>query len=424
MKRLLTSLLVLLVVLYLGFRAAVWWLTDQRMAEARSALEKHGVLERGTISSGLGGQLVLGNAYWQDFRLTRPLEFSRLEFDAGSPLTLLQTLADPATLPASWTLRAEGVGLQLDATLFRNWVTADGRNNGGAPALVRLPCTVDTHRQLAGADLIRMGITRLAGDMLIRQDVQGLHAELDLSASASLYVNWPGLRLALPDPQSLLRELAHPLRLTLRDGGLMRRLSAYCARESGLDEPAWAARAGEALARDLHARGVRASAPLLALYRRWLLEGGELSMALHPREPWWGIPVRDESGDSGDWAVTYNGEVVPDLYLEPVPVPVVQAATAAPQPEVDKAESPEHEGWYTHAPEDVDAWLGYRVRVTLNNGKVVEGRLESTDEQALAVARPVAGGEVVYPILRRALSQVEIWRRGRPDGGADPPGGD
>lgn len=205
----------------------------------------------------------------------------------------------------------------------------------------------------------------------------------------------------------------------------MRRLAAYCGRQTGLSEQDWVALAARTLDQVLRDRGVRASDSLLALYRRWLLEGGEVSVTLQPRQSWWGIPVRDENADSGDWALTYNDESVPGLYLTSLPAPPPPVATPAavargtPEP----AGQPEREGWYAHAPEDVDAWLGYRVRVTLNNGKVVDGRLESADERELAVARPVAGGEVVYPILRRALSQVEIWHRGRHQGGTDPSGG-
>lgn len=425
MKRLLTSLLLLLLVVFLGFKAAVWWLADRRMAEARMALEQHGVLERGSIASRPGGQLVLQNAYWQDFRLTRPLEFARLEFDAGSPLALLQALADPLALPPFWTLRAEGMELALDASMFRNWVTADGDNNGETPALIPLPCGPDAPRPLASADLIRMGITRLSGEMLVRQDAQGLHVELDTFATGSLEVTWPGLQLTLADTERLFAGLTGPLQVTVRDGGLVRRLSAYCAREAGLDLQRWTTRAEEALVEYMQARGVRPSDSLLGVYRSWLLEGGEVSLSLYPRQPWWGIPLRNEEKPvAADWELTYNGEAISGLHLELLPAPVVVTTEPEAEPVADTSGMPEDQGWYAQALADAGLWLGYPVRVTLNNGKVVEGRLQSADEQELAVARSVGGGEVVYPILPRAVSRLEIWRRLTDQGGAEPPGDD
>ena len=51
MKRLLSFLIIAALVLFAVFKAGVWWLTDQRMAEARRSLSEYGVLERGTIHS-------------------------------------------------------------------------------------------------------------------------------------------------------------------------------------------------------------------------------------------------------------------------------------------------------------------------------------------------------------------------------------
>ncbi|MBC7184190.1 MAG: acetylornithine deacetylase, partial [Marinobacter sp.] len=70
MKRLLTTLVILVLVGFAAFKAGVWWLADQRMADARQALEESGVLHRGSISSGVEGRVVLNRASWQDFELT------------------------------------------------------------------------------------------------------------------------------------------------------------------------------------------------------------------------------------------------------------------------------------------------------------------------------------------------------------------
>ncbi len=37
----------------------------------------------------------------------------------------------------------------------------------------------------------------------------------------------------------------------------------------------------------------------------------------------------------------------------------------------------------------------------------------SVSERELEVARVVAGGEVAYPMLTRAIVNFEVWRRGR-----------
>ena len=63
--------------------------------------------------------------------------------------------------------------------------------------------------------------------------------------------------------------------------------------------------------------------------------------------------------------------------------------------------------------ESAEQWIDRQVRVTLSNDNVVEGRLVSVSERELEVARVVAGGEVAYPMLIRAIVNFEVWRRGR-----------
>ncbi|AOY89755.1 acetylornithine deacetylase [Marinobacter salinus] len=414
MKRLLTMLIVLVLIGFVGFKASVWWLANQRLAEARTALDAWGVLQRGTISSGIDGHLVLAGSSWQDFRLNRPLEIGRMEFDAGSPVDLLTSLADPARLPGNWKFQAEGLGLLLEATMFRNWVTADGDDREGEPAVFVLSCAPDPRQQIGSGDLMRMGITGLAGEFMLRQSPDGLHAELSTAGTGSIDMDWPGGRLDPGQPDNTLASSPEPMHVTLRDGGLMRRVAAYCAREAGLEPPEWAGRALNAFRQGLEARGLMASKQLLALYRQWLLEGGELTAAIQPGAPAFGIPVyasASEASGSG-WNVEYNGAVVPDVYLQEVATVAPQTSKEALEP-IAPRENPEVEGWYADTLENAGSWIGRKVRVTLSNDNVVEGRLVSVSDREFEVARVVAGGEVAYPMLQRAIAKFEVWRRGR-----------
>ncbi len=214
---------------------------------------------------------------------------------------------------------------------------------------------------------------------------------------------------------------AGPLQLTVRDAGLMRRLSAYCARETGLEVSDWAGRGGvAALEKGLQARGgLEASPQLLALYRQWLTEGGgEVTMMLAPGSETFGLPVRTDSENTVSLRVSYNGATVPDVYLTEMQR-VEPALPAQAMEPVVPPEDPDFEQWYPDSVENANTWLGRRVRVTLSNENQVEGgRLVSVGERDMEIARTVAGGgEVAYPpILIRAITQFEVWRRGgRPE---------
>jgi len=411
----LLKLLVLVGLLgFVMFKAGVWWLVDQRMAEARTALESYGVLERGTMSSSVAGRIVLSGASWQDFRLTRTLDLGRVEFDTGSPFQLISALMDPGALPASWSLQADGLGLVLEATMFRNWVTAEGENSRGEPAVLALSCAPDPRQQLGSGDLMRMGITALGGEVLVRQRPDGVLAELNTAGTGSVELEWPDARIDALEPERILASTSEPLTLTIRDGGLMRRVAAYCAREAGLEPPAWADQALASFNQGLEARGLVPSRQLLALYRQWLLEGGELTVTLQPGAPAMGIPIvaAGTEPEGASWQVAYNDATVPDAYLREASTVQAEPVEQEPAPAVGQ-EIPGQQGWYAASVENASEWIGRQVRVTLSNDNVVEGRLVSVSERELEVARLVAGGEVAYPMLLRAVTSLEVWRRGR-----------
>ncbi|MFN2362262.1 MAG: acetylornithine deacetylase [Marinobacter sp.] len=415
MKRLLTFLVVLTLFCYLLFKGAVWWLADQRFAEARKAVEDIGVIDRGDIRSGVEGRLTLGDGSYQDFRLTQPVDFDRLVFDAGSPLALLTALVNPADLPLHWSLHAENLRLMLDTNMFRNWVTAGADMT---PALFSPVCGPDHRQHLGSGDLLRLGVSGLSGEALVIQRSDGLYGELTTVNAGSVEVNWPGARLDPLQLPGLTESTSSAMAVTLRDGGLMRRVAAYCSRESGVETGEWTNIVMEAFSDALRARGFSASDQLLALYRQWLTEGGELTLELDPSAPVWGVPVRD-GGDDADASlnVRYNHSQVPDVYLARVEPELPEQPEAMLEPVVtgDGGDGPAGivAGWNPADTDDAEFWIGRTVRVILENGNVVEGRLVSVDDSRMEIARLMDGGEVAYPIAIRLVATFEVWRRGQ-----------
>jgi len=411
MKRLITWLVVLAVLAYLAFKAGIWWLADQQASALQDTLQETAFVERGEVGSGLAGHLVLNNARYQDFRLTQPVQIGQLRFVAGSPVQLVTSLLDPRNLPDRWTLEAEPLTMALDAAMFSNWVTESA---AARPSSVLAPvCGPDHRQQLGTGDLVRMGINRLEGDLLVQQNPDALRVELNTDQTGSLEIHWPGARLDITAPGQLASTSAQPMNLTLRDAGVMRRISAYCARESGVEVDEWTGIVMDSFRSGLESRGYRASGQLLALYRQWLREGGELTLALDPARPVWGIPVQEPQTDApvDSVEVTYNGSRVPDVYLERMPPKIPETPAEAVEPVT--APEPTEPGWRPVPLDEAGQWIGQTVRVTLSTGRVVEGRLERVEDgEELEVTRMINGGEVAYPMAQRAVTGFEIWYRG------------
>ncbi|MFW5823632.1 MAG: LSm family protein, partial [Marinobacter sp.] len=391
MRKLLSLIVILALVAWGSYKGAVWWLADQTMTELRRSLSDHGALERGGISSTIGGDLILENTRFRWFRLTQPLLIQRLHLRTESPVALLESLYGDHDLPGSWRLDAAQWRLPLDSAMLRNWVTD---TDAEAPRPLFTPvCGPDARQQLGGGDLIRMGMTELAGDAQLRQTSGGVRLEVFSREAGSLEVYWDGARLRLDQDGVNLTPGPEQVRVELRDGGLMRRVAAYCARETGLSASDWADRVLEAFSEGLASRGLEPSPQLLALYRQWLTEGGELAVTLDPSARWPGIPVRETGGgdDDGEPAdqpaleVAYNGSGVPGIYLRQTDTEPPAVPEQALEPLVDPERAPVIAGWQKISLEKADQWLGHTVRVTLNNGRVVEGRLTSVDERQVEV---------------------------------------
>jgi hypothetical protein len=406
MKRLLTLLVVLALAGYIAFKGGVWWLTDQRFSEANQTVSDIGVIDHGWIRSGVAGSLTLVGGGYEDFRLSQPLIVGRLQFDAGSPVALIKALLDPSALPPQWLLQGEQVSMALDNALFRNWVTASDENQ--TPALFAPVCGPDHRQQLGSGDLLRMGISGIAGEVLFRQDAAELYGELTTVETGSIELVWPGARFNPVDPIAVIHSGAEPLTITLRDGGLMRRVSAYCSREAGLETTEWTRVVMESFRSALAVRGFRASDQLIALYRQWLTEGGKLGLELDPAQSLWGVPV----SASATPFVTYNDARVPDVYLVPVEPEPEDVPVEAMEPIVDSTR-PERPGWQPADPANAAALKGQTVKVTLANGNLVEGRLAEIDDERLEVVRLVNGGEVAYPVAIGSIERLEVWRRGQ-----------
>lgn len=418
MKKLLTTLLVLALVAWLGFKAAVWYLADERLAQAREGLSDMGVLVRGEIGSSVAGELSLRNSHFQPFRLTQGLEIDVVQLNTPSPLALLQFLVSPAEVPRQWTLEADGLGMTLDPAMTKNWVTKDP---DAPPALFALVCGPDERQMLGSGDLIRMGIDRVSGDLLLRQDPEGLHAELNTSAMGSLELDWPGARLDPTRPGALAETSDQPLRLILRDGGLMRKVSAYCARETGMPIDTWAGTAAADFGAALTARGLAPSPQLMALYGRWLTEGGRLEFALRPTAPALGIPVLGpDAAQTEELALSYNESRVPDIYLREIDGETAPATAQAGEAQAPVLE-PEAPAWRETPVTEAFRWLERQVRVTLNTGRVVEGRLTNVTDSRLEVTRVMDGGEVAYPVAVGGVTGFEVWRRAGDPGRTVPP---
>lgn len=426
MKKLFLSLIGFLLLGYLGFKGAAWYQVNAALEQAQEAVEGKGVLSWGGIGSSLAGQVSVYDLQYQHFSLTQPVQASRLTFSTSALPELLDAL-NGGSLPGEWELDVENLRMDLATPLIRDWVAP--QNSAVEAGLVNIPCGEGS---LGLAGLMQMGVTQVAMDLQLEQaamldDTGGLGLDINAGKLGSLELRAPGLRLtSLGDEEGGLADYGGPITLSMRDGGFMRRVAAFCARESGLEVEDWSAQATKSFSDRLVVQGLSPSDQLRALYKVWLRDGGELKATLAAGDPLFGLPQRDVPGDVGpldpgvgSFDVFYNGARVQDLFVRYLPrsEPVQAIAGAAPAPATETSDGLAYRKADSN---QAGRWLGKDVRIALSSGRVVEGRLSGITDQRLEVTRIVDGGEVAYPLAKSAITLFEVWRRPG-DTGIEPP---
>ncbi|PAV25644.1 hypothetical protein CF392_09760 [Tamilnaduibacter salinus] len=411
MKKLSVFLLIVVIVGYAAFKGGAWYQTRQALIDTRERLDEMGVLRWSGIGSGLSGQVSVSGLQWSPFALSSPITADRVVFRPGGVAGLWPILSE-GRLPDEWSFSATGVQLMLKDELLQDWIAPDHRQ-----ALVQwlqIPCG---GRVLGVSDLRQLGIGQLNGDLTLRSsaDRPGIALEVNAGALGSIDLYAPQAR---PSTLSELRSAetlwTGPVQVTLRDGGLMRKLSAWCAEQGKQSKSAWTASVLKALEKPLAAMRLAPSEQLASLYRTFLRDGGALSTTLQVNQPFWGVPVRapDQSGEGASLNARYNGNGVPGLYLsrtEPDAPTVV--TPVEPEPESPAAgTASDGPAYRAVGPEAYGDQLGRDVRIELDTGRVVEGRLSGVSEHVLEVTRMMDGGEVAYPLDREAIVRFAVWR--------------
>lgn len=417
MKKFLGIVVLLVLFAYALFKGVVWYRTSQILSQPQAAIQDKGVLQWDSIGSSVAGQLSIYGLSYQHFSLTQPLTAHRVTFETGSPSSLLDSLTGNM-FPQQWQLTVTGLEIALEKRLTRDWVAPETVSSGAH--WFAIPCG---DHSVGLADLVGMGIQKLGADLTVTQsramdNSGGLRAELDAGKLGSAEVTLPGLMAASPAlPSDQLRDYGGRVDAVLRDGGFMRRLAAWCAAQSDATVDSWAQQAAQSLSQRLKNNGYSMSRQLQALYKVWVRDGGELRASLLAGEPMLGLPVRAQSAETAmtvdgvnEFEVFYNGARVPDLFLSALPADEAaddpNPGSYQPAPVDDKALA-----WRPASLDDADRWRGRDVRVTLVNDRVVEGKLSDIDGRQLEVTRIIDGGELAYPLARKAIQQFEVWRR-------------
>lgn len=401
-----------------GVYGATWFGAHKALERVKAETAGFGVLQWGRIVPGFGGEVHVERLQFSPFELNQPIQIGSVAIVVPTTRSLLEWLFEGnAALPPQARLTLNNAHLVLRPDLIKAWVTASGDGPQWPRPWVLRAC--GDRIALTGADLMTMGLDVLESDIDLGWQRDGtpgsLWGEINAGAIGSADFKIDGIELRRVLAQVGAGSLAHwnTLQVTVRDGGFMRRLAAFCARNQYESAQDWARIESERLQQALAPWGIQAGAELTALYRQWLHQGGAISVEL-PETGSAGLGTLTAVASylkQGGAQVHYNGQPIVELDITLVPADFVALSKPlAPAPVVTVAEA-DTAKWRSTPPESLPQWLERRVQITLASGRSLEGRLSAINERQLQVARVVNGGEFAASANRRDITELAVWRR-------------
>ena len=438
MKKLLTLLLAVLALVWGGYQASAWYGAHSALTELGRDLSGWGDLRWDSIRVGTTGDVRVQGVRWHWFDITQPVEIEEAALETSGPVELLGWLYG-GQQPERWTLSVSDLSVRLEPDLFRPWARAHR-----SLFLDRHPLHLKScgeRQALTPTDLLKMGIDRIEGDLeLTDQGPEGDLRRYLLSVNSGHLGSVEGVIRAgavnlgdRADALARLPEMAG-LDLIVRDAGLMRRFSSFCAAAQDKTVEDWAEASARNWRQQMTELGYVPTDATQALFRQWFRDGGELEISWHPSNGF--LPSPDQQLSATEWieraglSLAYNGEALEGVGLALQP----QERTGEPAQQVEPQDllvtDPElsmSTRYHESEIERAAAWLDRRVRLTLSSGREIEGQLVARDEHSLHVLRRVDGGELVAPFALDDIERFEVWRRpgdpGRPIAEDEPEAG-
>lgn len=285
--------------------------------------------------------------------------------------------------------------------------------------------------RFAGTEWQEMGYDRFIGNVEIGYRLDAARGVLALRVDSNTQ-DWATLNMdigfAVPASAQSIMELAAQakaklasLSITIQDDGFNQRRNNYCAAKAGKTIDAYLADHVRLLVERLNANGIKLGPGLIATYRKFLSDGGRITLTAAPPAPI--DPTELQYYGAEDiikllgLKMQVNGEAVADLSASWDFAEVARALGAEPEPEkpMEEAAPPPAERVVTikksYHPTPVGA-LGQHVgkiaKLQTATGATFKGQLEAVAEDIVKLKIRKSGGSVTLSLRTNEINSAQV----------------
>ena len=419
------KVLLLALLILLGSKVYIALMVHQSLSEFKESHRDRFLLTYKWISSDLNGTLSIENIELTPYVLKRTFQIERLDFTFENYLSLLTSLTEvlEGDIDSLESLSMPSIKTELKGRSFQQWLAENYSAAWFRPFGVY---ACGDQQNLSAAQYEAMGIKEfhIALKLEFSEHVP-LQDEVRLSVDLHDMGRFQ-LELQLADNSfkqaasqlDFLGLSIKALTLNHQEAGFFRRLNVICNTMENKDRGVYSLLAASAWESAMHSQGLMVNQALVNTYREYLLRGGELALEMSAEEPFRisadKTLVDKELFDFFNAKLRLNGQRIanPQVYLDsqiifpPPPEPVVDAPQSLPP-----AWTP---GYRVIELDRLEQFIGYKLRVLMNDEKQYEGQLNAITEYNLDLSQSLPGGRVNYPLMFKDIERVEVWLNAPP----------
>lgn len=419
-----------------SFKGYIWFQVYKQLSEIKEQVAPFATVKYGWIYSTFDGEVGVRDIKITPFLLKGTISIDQISLkvkDAAELFKLRDKLAQRIP-PDELMIKTTNMSFPLDGQFDELIGSLEGGSESSESGEVFNPFGVyscgDTIA-VEGAELRAMGYDRFTVSSEIGYRFEPLSKTLTIDAVVdSESMGRSEFKVDVGVSESDIYDLIGSQALPVinravwnfNDGGYYRRLSFYCGKKTETERTRYVEQATQEWDADLNDHGIKLNASLVDAYRRYILDGGQLSVEVSPDRD---IDYASLSLFSANdivsmlnLRITLNGTLLNDLTLD---VDAKQFAGVSQQNESDSSSESDipsgqtepfviEKSYQETEIEVADTYLKRRVLIELDSGKTVEGAIIMVDEHIIEVEQIVTGGKVSYPLRKRNITSFKVWR--------------
>ena len=430
LMKIVVALLIVLILIAGGVGGYLWYDTKQHVDRFVMMAKPFAEISYGGIEVSPAGSLGVTRLRIAPNMVNDVITIGAIRMHAPNILALLKTRwqLGQGELPGALSLSVREFELPLHGGIL-GASPPPSRQSSPLEDLDALGCGQVAH--LGGTEWQEMGYDHFIGNVEIGYHLDAARNVLAVRVDSNTR-DWATLNMdigfAIPGTVRSIMELAAQtkprlasLNITIQDDGFNQRRNNYCAAKAGKTIDDYLANHVRLLVERLGANGINLGPGLIAAYRKFLVDGGRITLTATPPAPIDPTELQHYTAEDVikllGLKMQVNGEAVTDLSVSWDSAKVAHALGAEPEPEQSAEEATPapveqvvmiQKSYHPTPVGELGQHVGKIAKLKTATGATFRGQLEAVAEGIVKIKIRKSGGSVTLSLRTNEIDSAQV----------------